>query len=299
MRDSSDHLVLPPDGALDVLQARHRIFAAHYACLVTRGDEGKAEKRGTVTLVEYEGRRLLLTADHVARDHIGRQSTFLHYDTDAGGAPQLRALTFGRRVEFSPTLVCCSAELDVAFIEVPDEVSQLAGLRWFDLVVQRRVIDNHKEALAAPRTETTNAILPFIIFGFGNFSYMEDPDRRIQVFGGGPLLCELREWVEASSPSRPPQIWLEPYASADQAIVAALSPLEQTIVQRLTFWDDMTLDHAAFGGFSGGPVVWATLNADYLVATVKEGTRRTGAARVIATPITHAVELLESQQAGR
>jgi hypothetical protein len=59
-------------------------------------------------------------------------------------------------------------------------------------------------------------------------------------------------------------------------------------VDRLSSWDDGLEPQppAAFGGYSGGPIVYVSTEGEYVLGTVTDGVRRPGAARIFASPVT-------------
>jgi len=278
---------LSPDAFLEVLDHRLPEISRGYGALVTHEPDGKAVKRGTVTFCRYGTRPVILTAAHVAEQHVGRESTLLHFNLNVHGAPQLEQVQRGRRAVFRPQLVFSDADIDVACIGVPDEVADIEGLTWFDLDdcvrMTREIVAYLPEVL---RDET----LPVVACGFGNYGAIEDAGRRVQLFAGGPLLCELRSCD--SEDDRVPQMILAPDVEPDALRTRTLNGIERDLVDRLSGWDDSCApDHpAAFGGYSGGPVIYMSGTREHVIGIVTQGTRRPGAARILAAPMTAIVE---------
>jgi hypothetical protein len=284
--------VLAPTEALDVLDARLPRMSKCYGAVVIHDAEGKAIDRGTVSFCEVQGRRLLLTANHMAVAHEGHDSTLLHYELDPEDNPLLETISRGRRATVRPNVVYRDAVLDVAALAVPDEVSEIAGITWMDLDDGVRAA---RKAAAWFAEISPAQTLATIAFGFGNYSTLEDAQRRQQVFAGGPLPCEVRAWD--AEEARAPLIRLEPYVEADDLRARELQAIERQIVDRLSNWDDGSTDEdpAAFGGYSGGPLLLVSDTSEHLIGVVIQGTRRPGVARLHATPLTAFVDALKKR----
>jgi hypothetical protein len=283
--------VLPPDELLTFLDRRLPSMSRCYGALVTHEPDGRAVKRGTVTFCRYGGRCLLLTAAHVASQHVGRDSTLLTLELDEHDVPILETFSRGRRTVFQPTAIFSDDTLDVAGLEVPEHVAGMTGLTWFDLDDCARV--TRKAAsyfLDLPRDQT----LPTLAMGFGNYGVVEDTHNLIQVLAGGPLFCELRAWDAEDVDV--PQMTLEPSVEPEQVRARELPVFERHLVQRLSVWDDGAKPEppAAFGGYSGGPILFCSQTSEHVIGIIKQGTRRPGAARILATPLTAISDLLKS-----
>ena len=284
--------MLDPEQTLDELDRRLGQMSRCYSALVTHEADGKAIQRGTVTFVEVGSRRMLLTAAHVASAHEGRESTLLRYELDADDAPLLETVSRGRRTRFRPAVLYRDDGLDVAAFAVPDHVSEIAGVTWLNLDDGVRAA---RKAAAWFSELSQDQTLATIAFGFGNYGAIENAQQRVQLFAGGPLLCEVCAWD--AEEARAPLIRSEPRVEADDVRASELAKVEREIVERLSGWDDGSTDKApsAFGGYSGGPMLLVSETAVHLIGIVIQGTRRPGAARLNATPVTAFVDALKTK----
>jgi hypothetical protein len=155
---------------------------SQFGCLVLRDPQGKVTASGTVTFVDIDGHKLLVTAEHVAARLTagpGEMSLFTlpPYD-DLIASPNKAFSEPVFRVDSQNCIILPhSASLDVAVYRLSRDLAAVPHLRWIEASSQLQAV----EFLRSKYQQTTAPFGLFII-GFPNFARATDPTLRTQRF---------------------------------------------------------------------------------------------------------------------
>jgi hypothetical protein len=262
------------------LKAHERLLGAYnnVGCLMAIESDGRCAHVGTVVLVQWGTRKLLMTAEHVVSGIVGRDG-----QTRVGLASSSLA---ARAVEFAytPEIVWQSTLLDVALLTCPQSLIESSQAGWFDLAENASMISRVRTERFKYDTETTT--LPYFVIGVPNFSRLTSEKHRMQVHGVVALpayVDQLERHPWAGERAKGPQMHLELDVDAPNPRFAPHDPLGTMMFYRAAATRFQTGEE--FGGLSGGPVVLVDGSGVFLLGIVKQGSVIFGNKRVIATAL--------------
>jgi hypothetical protein len=273
------------DPANEIARGHLHTIINQFGCLVVRDAEGNPVASGTGTLVNVDGHKLIITADHVADELAavpGEMSIFIYSSADDIVANLFSKLSF--RIYSQDRIILPQGKsLDVAAFRAPRDLAAVPHLRWIEASAQLQAVEYL-------RSEYQKDSIPFnlVIVGFPNFSRATDPSRRIHLFSNFQCWGSLRQFIDT------PPILAGNGAPAPQFIFDIEMPTEAnlpvnapTLVRAFTQALDAESagDRELIGGYSGAPVFFLSHAAHYLIGITKEG-RNELASVMFATAIT-------------
>jgi hypothetical protein len=258
-----------------------------FGCLVLRDPQGKFTASGTVTFIDIDGHKLIVTADHVATRLAAGSGEMALFTL-----PSYDVLIASPNTAFSEPIFrvdpqdCIilphGANLDVAAFRASRDVASVPHLRWVEASTQL-------QAVGFLRSEYQRDGIPFLLFiiGFPNFARVTDPARRIQLFLNFQCWAYLRQVIDT------PPILSGNDAPAPQIIFEIELPTEAdlpddapALIREFTraLHAESAGDREPIGGYSGAPVFYLSPETYYLIGITKEG-RNELAGRMFATTI--------------
>src|SRR5262245_53891619 len=167
------------DPANEIARRHLPTMMNHLRCLVARDAEGTPLASGTGTLVDVDGHKLIITADHVAEQLAadpGEMSLFINPPADVIVTNPFSRLSF--RIHPQDRIILPQGtRLDVAAFRAPRDLAAVPHLRWIEASSQLHVVERL-------RSEYQKDEIPFslVIIGYPNFARATDPALRTHLF---------------------------------------------------------------------------------------------------------------------
>jgi len=268
-----------PDPAIEIAKKHFPTIMNQFGILVARDAEGTPMGSGTVTLVDMDGHKLLLTADHVADELAaspGEMSVFVYPPGDAPIAYSNTALDLPSfRIHSQDRISLPNGKsLDVAAFWAPSDLAAVPHLRWIEASAQIQAVDYL-------RREYRNDEMPFslLITGFPNFSRATIPSSRSHLFSNFQCWGLLREFIDtplilASDGARAPQFIFEIEMPTEATLPVDAPPLVRAFILALDA--EASNEREPIGGYSGAPVFYLSDAAHHLIGITKEGRKDLG-----------------------
>ena len=267
------------DPAIEIARRHFLTIINQFGYLVVRDTEGFPLGSGTATLVDVDGHKLIITADHVADDLAaspGEMSVVVFPPADAPIAYSKTVLDLPSFRIYPQDRISLpnGKSLDVAAFRAPSDLAAVPHLRWIEASAQIRAVE-------FLRREYRNDEIPFSLFitGFPNFSRATDTSRRIHLFSNFQCWGSLREFIDT------PPILAGAGAPAPQFIFDIEMPTEATLpgdapplvkAFTLALDADASNEREPIGGYSGAPVFYLSDAGHYLIGITKEGRSELG-----------------------
>lgn len=224
-------------------------------CLLRLGADGRAEARGTATLVQSGHDRLLLTARHVVE---GLEGGHVVLELPpVGSRPQ-------RTIPFTPVVEDASKEADAALLAAPQAAIDDPDVLWMRTDGAAQVIDTvRRDWRAAVERGEPHGLY---VLGFPSFGAFDFTEERLQLIGAIPIpgiIVDLNPLAPVTHASGQMRLQLEDHIEPE--VEKRLGRLERAAHARLR------QEEKALGGYSGGPVIALTVRDPALIGIVSEG----------------------------
>lgn len=286
----------PPGPTSDQLfrisAARKEVFS-RIGCLYGIGPAGEAVDRGTVAFIQLAERKLLITAHHVIaeRKFPNARCVVSLVPPEPIEAPMMNSVV-RKAAEFEIVLghatVWADEGMDIAVLTPPEGLLSSPAARWFDADLC---------AMATTRTVRTKwkaaydegAPLSCEAFGFPNMGHVVNIDQKVDLLSAIPIPA----FITAMNPHSSGTIGLCDEISVELDLTPAAAStapngdLLSAVAQKLAGGADQRED--AFGGYSGGPLVFVAMDGTCIFATITGGGKMFGQSKLIATGFDDAI----------
>lgn len=251
--------------------AHSRRLLAHVACIAIKDADNRVSAKGTATFVVHDGKRLILTAEHVVAaleqvDAIRR--ALLLPTVDHAGEFVIGQVLSPNEIEFPVSVLWRDTKLDAAVLDASFMPAQ--SVQWFPLVESIEICEKVRR-LWRVVAEDGEGSLPFMIAGYAEWGHLRDHSARLELLSGLPLFVYITEWDEPGVAGG--QVSMEIVAGARPVKEIEASELHMQMVAK------MSTDDSPFGGYSGGPIALFDPKGVHLIGLVKEGGSMFGQAR--------------------
>jgi hypothetical protein len=295
---AGDKMVFEPDQFVAIFSAAARDLSNHYGCIQALEEDGRVADKATVTFVELDGRRVLLTNKHVVTglSKLELPCVVSVAQLDLAGRPVDRkaADPVVFRIDISRTIWSWD-EMDVAALPATEEMLKAREPRWFDANRGAEVATTTRKLWRRLNELPEKGSLPLGIFGFPKFGHVVLPQERIEILSALPVpayITELDEepWQALTGTGRAPKMHLEIDAREPTIPASDLSEFEKIVFAKL--FKEPLATSPAFGGYSGGPVVLVAKDGPFLVGITREGGLLFGEPRALAACLDDVVSAL-------
>jgi hypothetical protein len=267
------------DPGMDIAKRHLPAIMNQFGCLLAKDAEGTPIASGTGTLVEVDGHKMIVTANHVADELIeySDELSFMVFPpadivvarpNTAYDVPNFRIRSQDR------IILPRGTSLDVTAFRPPGDLAAVPHLRWIEASAQIQAVEYL-------RREYKNDEIPFslLITGFPNFSRATDASRRKHLFSNFQCWGSLREFIDtpsilAGAGAPAPQFIFDIEVPTEATLPIDAPPLVRVFTRVLD--TDSSGEREPIGGYSGAPVFYLSDAAHYLIGITKEGRKELG-----------------------
>lgn len=288
---ATDRIVSPAESGAIMLE-RSLILNNYYGCIQSLEKNGKSRSRGSVTFLQVDNRKLLITNQHVIA---GLRETGLPCQISV--CPQMNrpGATPADLCSFSidlNTVIWESSEkvFDICVLPAPHDMTNSQLINWFDSAAQFRMMKKLRSIWR--KHNKADAALSTMLMGYPNAGHVSLEEEFIEVLGAMALPVYIAELADTyhehvHGTGKAPQMTLEIDAYSPTIPPSPNDSIQNRVYNELSSRELTSVD---FGGCSGGPVIWMTESFNYLIGVTKEGGVMFGRQTAFATAIDDIIE---------